>query len=50
MEENSSKTEEEESTPVTEEEYAEFLKNEKKKNGIIKEILDFFFGLFHFFN
>ena len=47
MEENESKTEQEETRPATEEEYEDYLKKEKRTNGLIKDILDFILSFFH---
>ena len=46
-EENEKKTEEEDPRPLTDEEFAELKKKEKRTNGIIDAIIDFFTGFFH---
>ena len=47
MEENTEKPEQDDPKPLTDEEYAEFLKKEKRKGGIISSIIDFILGFFH---
>ena len=47
MEENTEKPEQDDPKPLTDEEYAEFLKKEKRKDGIISSIIDFILGFFH---
>ena len=53
MEENEKnteqETEQEDSGTATEEEYAEYLKQEKHTNGIIGAIGDLISGIIHFF-
>ena len=46
MEDNTNKPEQEETTPLTDEEFAEFQRKEKRKGGIISAIIDFFLGFF----
>ena len=46
MEENSRKPEEEDPTPLTDEEFAEYQKKEQRKSGIIRGIIDFFLDFF----
>ena len=46
MEDNTNKPEQEETTPLTDEEFAEFQKKEKRKDGIIFTILDFILDFF----
>ena len=47
MEENNHKDTQEDPTPLTDEEFAEFQKKEKRRVGIIATIIDFILGLFH---
>ena len=44
MEEKTEKPEQDDLKPLTDEEYAEFLKKEKRKGGVISAILDFILG------
>ncbi len=46
MEDKTGKPEQEETTPLTDEEFAEFQKKEKRKDGIIFTILDFILDFF----
>ena len=46
MEDNTNKPKQEETTPLTDEEFAEFQKKEKRKDGIIFTILDFILDFF----
>ena len=46
-EENKEKTEQDNPRPLTDEEFAEFQKKEKRKDGIISSIIDFILGFFH---
>ena len=45
-EENDKKTEQEDPTPLTDEEFDELKKKEKRTGGIISTIIDFFTGFF----
>ena len=47
MEENTGKPEQDDPRPLTDEEFAEFQKKEKRKDGIISSIFDFILGFFH---
>ena len=46
-EENEKKTGQEDPRPLTDEEFAELKKKEKRTGGIIAAIIDFFTGFFH---
>ena len=46
MEENDTQTEQEDPKPLTDEEFAEFQRKEKRKVGIIGTIIDFILGFF----
>ena len=47
MDENTEKTEQEDPKPLTDEEFAEYQKKEKRKGGIISMIIDFILDFFH---
>ena len=47
MEENTEKPEQDDPKPLTDEEFAEFQKKEKRKVGIIGTIIDFILSFFH---
>ena len=47
MEENTEKPEQDDPQPLTDEEFAEFQKKEKRKAGIISTIIDFILDFFH---
>lgn len=46
MEESTEKKEQEDPRPLTDEEFVEYQKKEKRKYGIFSAILDFFLGFF----
>ena len=46
-EENDRKTGQEDPRPLTDEEYDELKKKEKRTGGILSAIIDFFTGFFH---
>ncbi len=46
MEENTGKPEQEDPKPLTDEEFAEFQKKEKRKVGVVGTIIDFILGFF----
>lgn len=46
MEKNTGKPEQDNPAPLTDEEFAEFQKKEKRKSGIISVIIDFILGFF----
>ena len=47
MEEKTEKSGQEDPRPLTDEEFAEFQKKEKRKGGIISSIIDFILGFFY---
>ena len=47
MEEKTEKSGQEDPRPLTDEEFAEFQKKEKRRVGIIATIIDFILGFFH---
>ena len=47
MEENNNKDEQEDPTPLTDEEFARFQKKQKRESGILVDILDFILSFFH---
>ena len=46
MEENNRENEQEDPKPLTDEEFAEYQKKEKRKAGIFSTIIDFFLSFF----
>ena len=46
MKKRTEKPEREDPRPLTDEEFAEFQRKEKRKGGIISAIIDFFLGFF----
>ena len=46
MEENTNNEEREDPTPLTDEEFARYQEEQKRKSGIIKCIIDFILGFF----
>ena len=46
MEENNQKDAQEDPTPLTDEEFAQFQKKQKRESHIIADILDFILGFF----
>ena len=47
MGENETNIEQEDPTPLTDEEFAEYQKKERRKNGILVDIIDFILSFFH---
>ena len=47
MEENENKDTQEDPRPLTDEEFEQFQKKQKRESGIIKDIIDFILGFFH---
>ena len=47
MEENENKDTQEGPRPLTDEEFEQFQKKQKRESGIIKDIIDFILGFFH---
>ena len=47
MEENNQKDTQEDPTPLTDEEFSQFQKKQKRESHIITDIIDFILGFFH---
>ena len=44
---NNTETQEEDPTPLTDEEFARYQKKQRRESGILVDIIDFILGFFH---